>query len=247
MKRRVIASVLGALALLLAIRRRNGRRCIPRGADGQPERRQRATSDLRLGSDANRSEQHEHLRSGAQPRQRRSGHADQLGVVGRELDELELDHSGCEPESVGRRHPDGDQSALNGQVAGALSTATQDGASNQNIPVRVLSPGSTVPSPSRTTASSTADSTNTNTTTRRAIRRSPVAARAAARRRRARTRPVHRRRSGGAERFWRRLSRPPTSRQGTRSSREPPPPPRRSIRRTRTSMSAFSAPATTAP
>ena len=61
--------------------------------------RQRAASDLRLGSDADRPEQHERIGSGAQPRKRRSGLPDQLRVVRSELDELELHHAdrACRP------------------------------------------------------------------------------------------------------------------------------------------------------
>jgi hypothetical protein len=58
-----------------------------------------------------------------------------------------------------------DQSALNGQAAGALSSASQYGASNQNLPVRVLSPGNDGPVTQSNLVSSNAGSTNTNTTT----------------------------------------------------------------------------------
>jgi hypothetical protein len=58
-----------------------------------------------------------------------------------------------------------DQSALNGQAGTALSSAYQAGATNRNIPVRVLSPGSNGAVSQSNTASSNADSTNTNTTT----------------------------------------------------------------------------------
>jgi len=57
-----------------------------------------------------------------------------------------------------------DQSAGNDQAAGALSSANQAGATNQNIGVRVLSPGNNGAVTQSNTASSTADSTNTNTT-----------------------------------------------------------------------------------
>jgi hypothetical protein len=57
-----------------------------------------------------------------------------------------------------------DQSALNGQAAGALSGASQEGASNQNLPVRVLSPGSNGAVTQSNTVSSGAGSTNANTT-----------------------------------------------------------------------------------
>ena len=58
-----------------------------------------------------------------------------------------------------------DQSALNGQASTALSGVYQAGASNQNIPVRVLSPGNNGAVTQSNTAGSDADSTNTNTTT----------------------------------------------------------------------------------
>jgi len=57
-----------------------------------------------------------------------------------------------------------DQSAGNGQAATALSGAYQAGASNTNIPVRVLSPGTNGAVTQSNDASSTASSTNTNTT-----------------------------------------------------------------------------------
>ena len=57
-----------------------------------------------------------------------------------------------------------DQSAGNLQVAGAASEATQIGAENVNLPVRVLSPGSNGSVDQSNSVESTADSTNTNTT-----------------------------------------------------------------------------------
>jgi hypothetical protein len=57
------------------------------------------------------------------------------------------------------------QSAGNLQIAGAASKATQVGAKNVNLPVRVLSPGNDGSVDQSNTVTSTADSTNTNTTT----------------------------------------------------------------------------------
>src|SRR6185312_8427388 len=56
------------------------------------------------------------------------------------------------------------QDAVNAQVAGALSGVYQTGASNSNLPVRVLSPGSNGAVTQSNDASSTGTSTNTNTT-----------------------------------------------------------------------------------
>src|SRR5207248_2358068 len=58
----------------------------------------------------------------------------------------------------------GTQSAGNTQLAGSLSTASQIGATNTNIPVRVLSPGSNGNVTQSNTVSSTASSTNHNAT-----------------------------------------------------------------------------------
>jgi len=57
-----------------------------------------------------------------------------------------------------------DQWAGNAQTAGALSTASQYGASNTNIPVRVLSPGNDGSVTQSNTVSSDASSTNRNST-----------------------------------------------------------------------------------
>ena len=56
----------------------------------------------------------------------------------------------------------GTQSAGNAQLAGSLSTASQLGATNTNIPVRVLSPGSNGSVTQSNTVSSNASSTNHN-------------------------------------------------------------------------------------
>src|SRR5205085_8457276 len=58
----------------------------------------------------------------------------------------------------------GTQTAGNTQLAGALSTASQIGATNTNIPVRVLSPGNNGSVTQSNTVSSTASSTNHNDT-----------------------------------------------------------------------------------
>jgi hypothetical protein len=61
-----------------------------------------------------------------------------------------------------------DQSAENGQLAGAASSATQVDPSNTNVSVRVLSPGNDGAVDQSNSVSSTADATNTNTTTQTA-------------------------------------------------------------------------------
>jgi hypothetical protein len=60
------------------------------------------------------------------------------------------------------------QSAATDQAAGALSSATQDDPSNQNISVRVLSPGSDGAVTQTNTAASSANATNTASTTQNA-------------------------------------------------------------------------------
>src|SRR5262249_32262004 len=61
-----------------------------------------------------------------------------------------------------------DQSAENGQLAGAASSATQVNPSNTDISVRVLSPGNDGAVDQSNSGSSTADATNKNTTTQTA-------------------------------------------------------------------------------
>jgi epidermal growth factor receptor substrate 15 len=56
------------------------------------------------------------------------------------------------------------QAAGNSQIAGSLSTASQYGAKNTNVPVRVLSPGTNGDVTQSNDVSSTATSTNDNTT-----------------------------------------------------------------------------------
>ena len=127
MKRRYLASILGALALLLAAGTATATAAAPGVQSGRPERRQRATGDLRLRSDANRSEQHEHLRSRAQPRRRRGGHAVQHGVVECDLVELQLDDAERESGSGRGGIQTSTQDAGNAQVADALSGVYQSG------------------------------------------------------------------------------------------------------------------------
>jgi len=68
----------------------------------------------------------------------------------------------------------GTQSAGNTQLAGALSTASQTGATNTNIPVRVLSPGSNGNVTQSNTVSSTASSTKKSTSTSAEASASPA-------------------------------------------------------------------------
>ena len=96
MKRKLIASVLGALALLLAAGAGTAVRSIPRGADRQPRapavRSKRPQPRGRRRSAPSNTNISVRVLS---PGDGRSGLADQLRVVGRQRDELELHHSGC--------------------------------------------------------------------------------------------------------------------------------------------------------
>ena len=88
MRRKVIASVLGALALLLAAGAGTAAAASP-GVQTVSQSAGNAQQATSASGRQDRAEQHEHLRSCAQPGRRRSGHADQLRVVRRKLDELE--------------------------------------------------------------------------------------------------------------------------------------------------------------
>ena len=265
MKRRYLASIFGALALFARSRHRDGHRCSPRGAVGRPERRQRATGDLRLRSDANRSEQHEHLRPRAQRRRRRAGDPVQHGVVECNLVQLQLDDAGRESGSGRGWHPDVDPGRRERAARRrALVRESERGEQHEPSGSRA-SPGSNGAVTQSNYTGSTAGSTNTNTTgqtsnqdqsgrcpaaaprRRRRPRRPDLRGSAAVPQRRRRPRRPDLRRVLRVPRRRRRplASSPPTSRPRTSSSREPHPRPRRSTRPTRTSRSACSAPGRT--
>ncbi len=165
MKRRVIASVLGALALLLAIgvgtaaAASPGVQTVSQSADSA----QQATS-------ASGATQIAPSNTNISVRVLSPGDDGAVTQTNSASSDASSTNSNSATQDAGQIQSGGgiqtaDQSDLNGQAAGALSSASQDGASNENIPVRVLSPGTNGPVTQSNAVSSNAGSTNTNTTT----------------------------------------------------------------------------------
>ena len=165
MKRKLIASVLGALALLLAagagkaVAASPGVQTVSQSA-GSAQQATAASGATQI-APSNTNISVRVLSPG------NNGAVSQSNSVSSDADAT---NSNSTTQGAGQSQSDGgiqtaDQSALNGQASTALSSAYQAGASNQNIPVRVLSPGSNGAVNQSNTVGSNADSTNTNTTT----------------------------------------------------------------------------------
>ncbi len=165
MKRKVIASVLGALALLLAagagkaIAASPGVQTVSQSAGSA----QQATS-------ASGATQIDPSNTNISVRVLSPGDDGAVSQTNSASSDASSTNSNSTTQGADQSQPSGgiqtaDQSAVNGQVSEALSGAYQDGASNQNIPVRVLSPGSNGAVSQSNYAGSSADSTNANTTT----------------------------------------------------------------------------------
>jgi hypothetical protein len=164
MKRKLIATVLGALALLLAagagkaVAASPGVQTVSQGA-GSAQQATAASGATQI-APSNTNISVRVLSPGD------DGAVSQTNSTSSDADATNSNSTtqGVDQDQSGGGIQTADQTALNEQAAGALSTAYQAGASNQNIPVRVLSPGSNGSVTQSNTAGSNADSTNTNTT-----------------------------------------------------------------------------------
>ncbi len=165
MKRKHIAAVLGALALLLAA----GAGKAVAASPGVQTVSQSAGS-AQQATAASGATQIAPSNTNISVRVLSPGNDGPVSQTNSASSDADATNSNSTTQDAGQSQSDGgiqtaDQSALNGQVSTALSSADQAGASNQNIPVRVLSPGSNGGVTQSNTASSDADSANMNTTT----------------------------------------------------------------------------------
>lgn len=165
MKRKVIASILGALTLLLAA----GVGTAAGASPGVQTAGQSADSS-QLATSASGATQVDPSNSNISVRVLSPGDNGAVTQSNSASSDATSTNSNSTTQGESQSQSGGgiqaaDQSAANEQAAGALSSAYQAGATNQNIGVRVLSPGDNGAVNQSNTASSTADSTNTNTTT----------------------------------------------------------------------------------
>ena len=132
--------------------------------------RQRAGCDGALGDEAGEAVEHERLGSGSQPRRRRCGHAVERGLVERHGREPERDAPGRQvrrrPERLQACGAIGDRSASAGKpgCTRACIAPSRKKPSNENAPVRVLSPGDGGAVSQSNDASSNATAGNLNVT-----------------------------------------------------------------------------------
>jgi hypothetical protein len=165
MKRKLIASVLGALALLLAA----GAGTAVAASPGVQTVSQSAGSAQQATS-ASGATQIAPSNTNISVRVLSPGNDGAVSQTNSASSEANAANSNSTTQGAGQSQSGGGiqtagQSALNGQAAAALSGVYQAGASNQNLPVRVLSPGNDGAVTQSNAASSDADATNSNTTT----------------------------------------------------------------------------------
>jgi hypothetical protein len=164
MKRKLIASVLGALALLLAAGA--GMAVASPGVQTVSQ----SAGSAQQATSASGATQIAPSNTNISVRVLSPGNDGAVSQTNSASSDADSTNSNSTSQGAGQSQSGGGiqtagQSALNGQAATALSGAYQAGASNQNLPVRVLSPGSNGAVTQTNDASSTASSTNTNGTT----------------------------------------------------------------------------------
>ena len=164
MKRRLLASVVGALMLLLTLGA-----LAANADDGIQAAGQSATSEQQA-SAASGATQTDPSNTNIDVRVLSPGdngsvtQTNSVSSNATSSNSNDTDQSASQDQSGSGGIQTANQWAGNTQVAGSLSTASQTGASNTNIPVRVLSPGNDGNVTQSNTVDSTASSTNSNDT-----------------------------------------------------------------------------------
>jgi hypothetical protein len=165
MKRNIIASILGALALLLAAG-------VGKAAAASPgvQTASQDASNAQLATSASGATQVDPSNSNISVRVLSPGDDGAVTQSNTATSDASSTNSNSTSQDQTQTQPDSgiqtaDQAAANYQAAGSLSSAYQTGATNQNIDVRVLSPGNNGAVTQSNAVNSTADSTNDNTTT----------------------------------------------------------------------------------
>ena len=164
MKRRYLASILGALALLLAV----GTATATAAAPGVQSVSQSAGSEQQATS-ASGATQIDPSNTNISVRVLSDGNDGPVTQSNTASSNATSSNSNSTSQDASQDQGAGGiqtstQDAGNAQLADALSYANQSGASNTNLPVRVLSPGSNGAVTQSNYTGSTAGSTNTNTT-----------------------------------------------------------------------------------
>jgi hypothetical protein len=164
MKRNLIASLLGALALLLAAG-------VGKAAAASPgvQTASQDAGSAQLATSASGATQVDPSNSNISVRVLSPGDDGSVTQSNSATSDASSTNSNSTSQDESQSQPSSgiqtaDQAASNYQAAGALSSAYQTGATNQNVDVRVLSPGDNGAVTQSNAVDSTADSTNTNTT-----------------------------------------------------------------------------------